>query len=115
MAILGTPSGKWIKTLIMVDEDIDPDNWTEVEWALGTRFQPSDDVLILHGITGIILDPSISMEEKRTNAVRTSKMIIDATKPLHRPYTEECNPKPDVLGEVIANWEKYGIPSKTRT
>ena len=113
MAILGTPSGKWIKTLIMVDEDIDPDNWTDVEWALGTRFQPIDDALILHGMTGIILDPSISMEEKGAYASRTSKIIIDATKPLHRPYAEECEPKPDVLKKVIADWDKYGIPSKT--
>ena len=110
-AILGTPSGKWIKTLIMIDDDLDPDNWTDVEWALGTRFQPIEDTLILQGMAGIVLDPSISQEEKRVNASRTSKLIIDATKPLHRPYAEECRPKPEVMKEVIANWAKYGIPS----
>src|SRR4030042_701809 len=109
-AILGTPSGKWIKTLIMIDDDLDPDNWTEVEWALGTRFQPVEDALILHGMTGIVLDPSISGEEKKVNASRTSKLIIDATKPLHRSYAEECLPKPEVMKEVLSNWEKYGIP-----
>jgi 3-polyprenyl-4-hydroxybenzoate decarboxylase len=41
---------------------------------------------------------------------RTSKIIIDATKPLHRPYAEEVRPKPDVMEKVIANWETYGIP-----
>lgn len=111
-AILGTPSGKWIKTLIMVDEDIDPDNWTDVEWALGTRFQPLEDVIILQGMAGFVLDPSISREDVKvgTGHARTSKIIIDATKPLHRPYAEECKPKPDVMEKVIANWNKYGIP-----
>ena len=109
-AILGTPSGKWIKTIILVDEDIDPDNWREVEFALGTRFQPVEDLLILPGMTGIVLDPSISVEDPKVGASRTSKVIIDATKPIHRPYAEECRPKPDVLERVLANWEKYGIP-----
>jgi UbiD family decarboxylase len=110
LAILAAPSGRWIKTLVMVDEDIDPDNWTDVEFALGTRFQPIEDTVIIPGITGNILDPSIPREEQRTNTGRTSKLIIDATKPLHRPYAEECNPKPDVYQEVIAKWQKYGIP-----
>lgn len=109
-AILGTPSGKWIKTLILVDEDIDPDNWTDVEWALGTRFQPAEDVIILQGMAGFVLDPSVNREETKVGHARTSKMIIDATKPVHRPYAEECRPKPDVMEKVIANWDKYGIP-----
>ncbi|HUJ89756.1 MAG TPA: UbiD family decarboxylase [Syntrophorhabdales bacterium] len=108
-AILGTPSGKWIKTLIMIDDDLDPDNWTEVEWALGTRFQPIEDTIIMQGMTGIVLDPSISSREQRANMSRTSKIIIDATKPLHRPYAEEVRPKPDVMEKVIANWDTYGI------
>jgi UbiD family decarboxylase len=109
-AILGTPSGKWIKTLIMIDEDLDPDNWTDVEWALGTRFQPVDDALIMHGMTGIVLDPSIESVDKRANASRTSKLVIDATKPVHRSYAEEVRPRPDVMEKVIVNWDTYGIP-----
>ena len=110
VAILGTPSGNWIKTLIMVDEDIDPDNWTDVEWALGTRFQPGEDTLILQGMAGRVLDPSISREDAKVGHARTSKMIIDATRPVHRPYAEECKPKPDIMEKVIANWDKFGIP-----
>jgi len=111
-AILGTPSGKWIKTLIMVDEDIDPDNWTDIEWALGTRFQPAEDALILQGMAGFVLDPSVNREDTKVGHARTSKLIIDATKPVHRPYAEECKPKPDVMEKVISNWGKYGIPLK---
>ncbi len=115
VAILGLPAAKGVKTLIMVDEDIDPNNWTEVEWALGTRFQPQEDVLILNGMTGVNMDPSIPIDEKGKNTSRTSKMIVDATRPLHRPFAEACQPKPDVLKEVLENWEKYGIPRTGRS
>lgn len=112
MAILSTPSGRFIKTLILVDDDIDPENWTQVEWALGTRFQPRQDVVILDDLPGIFLDPSLLPEEKELWPLggRTSKIILDATKPIHRPYAEECLPKRDVMRMVEANWEKYGIP-----
>jgi UbiD family decarboxylase len=110
--ILSTPSGRFIKTLILVDKDIDPDNWTQVEWALGTRFQPRQDLTIIDDIIGIYLDPSLLPEEKKTwpQGGRTSKVIIDATKPIHRDYPEECLPKKDIMALVEANWSKYGIP-----
>ena len=114
-SILGTPSGKWIKTLIMIDDDLDPDNWTDVEWALGTRFQPAEDLMVLPGMTGIVLDPSILEGEKRANASRTSKLVIDATKPIHRAYPEECRPKPEMMEKVLAEWDKYGIPLRKRS
>lgn len=77
--------------------------------ALGTRFQPHEDVMILQGMPGVILDPSLPREEKETLASRTSKIVIDATKPLHVQFAEECKPKRDVAEKVEANWKKYGI------
>jgi 3-polyprenyl-4-hydroxybenzoate decarboxylase len=100
------------KTLIIIDDDLNPDNWTDVEWALGTRFQPVEDLLILSGMTGIILDPSILEGEKMPNASRTSKLVIDATKPVHRVYSEECRPKAQIMKKVLTEWDKYGIPLK---
>ncbi len=108
-AILGTHSGRTIKTLILVDDDIDPYNWEEVEWALGTRFQPQSDIEVIGNITGVNLDPSLPEYERETKAYRTSKLIIDATKPVHVPFAAECLPKKDVMEMVEANWERYGI------
>ncbi|MCX8196030.1 MAG: UbiD family decarboxylase [Acidilobaceae archaeon] len=64
-----------LKMAIVVDEDIDVDSWDEVEWALATRFQPDEDLLIIRGARGSTLDPS-------AREGLTSKMGIDATKPL---------------------------------
>ncbi|MBI3091004.1 MAG: UbiD family decarboxylase [Candidatus Tectomicrobia bacterium] len=65
-----------LKTAILVDEDIDPFVFADVEWALGTRFQPSRDLYVRENVEGWGIDPSAG-EDKRT-----SKLGIDATAPL---------------------------------
>ncbi|OYT49140.1 MAG: hypothetical protein B6U85_00265 [Desulfurococcales archaeon ex4484_42] len=64
-----------LKNVIVVDSDIDPDNPTEVEWALATRFQASKDLVIIKGVKGSTLDPSAE------DGI-TDKLGIDATAPL---------------------------------
>ncbi len=109
MAALGTWASRSIKNLIIVDEDIDPSDWTQVEWALATRLQPHRDVEILTEMTGVMLDPSLPLQEKVTGSSRTSKMIIDATKYDAKDFEIACMPKPDVMERVEREWEKYGI------
>ncbi|HMM06160.1 MAG TPA: UbiD family decarboxylase [Clostridiales bacterium] len=67
-----------IKMVIVVDEDVDVFNEEEVLWALATRLQADYGVTILpqHLGMGVTLDPSTD------ELSRTSKMGIDATKPL---------------------------------
>ncbi len=64
-----------LKNVIVVDSDIDPDNPTEVEWALATRFQAGKDLVVIRGVKGSTLDPSAE------DGV-TDKLGIDATAPL---------------------------------
>ncbi len=110
MAILGTTGSRFIKNLIVVDDDIDVFNWSKVEWAMATRVQPHRDVEIIKDVTGSYLDPSIPKHEKLTQQARTSKMIIDATKKDVEDYEDACVPKADVMARVEEEWEKYGIP-----
>lgn len=65
-----------LKTAILVDEDVDPFDFADVEWALGTRFQPSADLFIMEHIEGWGIDPSAADDK------RTSKLGIDATAPV---------------------------------
>lgn len=64
-----------LKHVIVVDNDIDPDNPLEVEWAIATRFQAHKDLVIITHVRGSTLDPS-------AEDGLTSKMGIDATKPV---------------------------------
>ncbi|MFQ5851751.1 MAG: UbiD family decarboxylase, partial [Candidatus Binatia bacterium] len=111
MAALGTWGARYVKTLIVVDEDVDPFNWTEVEWALATRVQPHRDVEILKDLVGCVLDPSLPLRERQTGHSRTSKMIIDATAYNANEFEIPCRPKPDVMEKVNREWAEYGIPA----
>jgi 2,5-furandicarboxylate decarboxylase 1 len=64
-----------VKHVIVVDEDVDIHNPTEVEWAVATRFQADKDLVIVPESQGSKLDPSTR------NGVG-AKMGMDATKPL---------------------------------
>ena len=71
-AFAGHPS---LKHVVIVDEDIDPDNLVDVEWAIATRFQGSRDLVIIENARGSTLDPS-SIDGL------TTKIGIDATAPI---------------------------------
>jgi len=65
-----------MKQVTIVDEDIDVFDDREVEWAaVATRFQADRGLVVLHGVRGSSIDPS-------AHDGFTSKMGIDATKPL---------------------------------
>ena len=68
---------KSLKYVIVVDDDIDIYSPDSVEWAIATRVQADKDVVIKSNQKGSSLDPSAD-----PNTYATSKMGIDATKPL---------------------------------
>jgi 2,5-furandicarboxylate decarboxylase 1 len=70
----------FVKHVVVVDADIDIYNEEEVMWAVATRVQADQDVDIIKNVKGNTLDPS------QTDNIMTAKMIIDATKPVQRPY-----------------------------
>ena len=72
-------SHRSLKQVIVVDEDIDPNNAEAVEYAMATRFQADKDLIILTKVRGSSLDPSSDQKK-----LQTAKMGIDATKPLSK-------------------------------
>ncbi|MDP2645118.1 MAG: UbiD family decarboxylase [Desulfobacterales bacterium] len=109
LALLGTWGARFIKTIIVVDDDIDPFDWTQVEWALAIRVQPHRDVEIIKEVVGCALDPSLPLRERQTGSSRTSKMIIDATRYDDADFEIPCSPRADVMAKVIRDWARYGI------
>ena len=77
--ILGAFAGHYdIKQVIVVDEDVDIHDATEVEWAVATRSQADRDLVIIANAQGSKLDPS-------TRGGVGAKLGIDATIPLDAP------------------------------
>jgi len=67
-----------LKHIYVFDEDIDIHDDGQVEWALGTRFQADQDLVVLQGMRGMTMDPSLN--GRRTGA----KAGFDCTKPFGR-------------------------------
>ena len=68
---------KSLKHVVIVDEDVDVDNPTEVEWAIATRLQADKGIVIKTKQKGSSLDPSAD-----PHTYETTKCGVDATKPL---------------------------------
>jgi UbiD family decarboxylase len=69
-----------LKMAIVVDDDINPSNPTEVEYAISTRCQADKGLLIIQNVKGSSLDPSSDQQN-----LLTTKFGIDATASLLKP------------------------------
>ena len=58
-ALLAALSVMDLKHVVVVDDDIDVNDPTEVEWAIATRVQGDKDVMIISGARAKPLDPSL--------------------------------------------------------
>ena len=78
-AMIGTRRNK---ITIVVDDDIDIFDMEKVLWAIATRSQPGEDVIIFPRLVVTAMDPSVSMFRVG------SSLGIDATKPFGQPFPE---------------------------
>jgi UbiD family decarboxylase len=69
-----------LKHAVVVDPDINAFDESEVEWAIATRFQAAEDLVLVENVRGSTLDASADQETGLT-----SKMGLDATKPFSKP------------------------------
>jgi 2,5-furandicarboxylate decarboxylase 1 len=69
-----------LKHAVVVDPDIDAHDLSDVEWAIATRFQASEDLITINNVRGSTLDPSADQER-----ILTTKVGVDATRPLGKP------------------------------
>jgi 4-hydroxy-3-polyprenylbenzoate decarboxylase len=105
-AAISTEMGAYgLKTVIVVDEDIDPWDLPRVLWALSFRFQPNRSQVIKRG-RSTPLDPSLPLDAREI----TGRLIIDATIPYEwkkKPIPIELDP--DVVKRVEERWSELGF------
>jgi 3-polyprenyl-4-hydroxybenzoate decarboxylase len=83
------------KNVFVFDDDIDVFNPTDILWAFATRVQPHRQVSILQPLfRGNFLDPSLVDE------IKTSGMIVDATRPLDRPFSPVSKCPDDAMARI---------------
>jgi anhydromevalonate phosphate decarboxylase len=87
------------KHVFIVDKDIDIYNPTDVEWAMATRFQGDEDLVLMDRAPGSSLDPS-----SEPGTYNTCRVGFDLTCPLDargKKFIKATFPQ--------VNLEKYGI------
>jgi len=68
-----------LKMVTIVDDDIDPSDPVQVEYAMATRFQADKDLTIIEKVRGSSLDPSSDQKN-----LLTAKLGVDATRPMSK-------------------------------
>ncbi|MBW2030086.1 MAG: phenylphosphate carboxylase subunit beta [Deltaproteobacteria bacterium] len=105
-AAISTEMGAYgLKTVIVVDDDIDPWDIPRVMWALSFRFQPNRSQVIKRG-RSTPLDPSLPIGQRDI----TGRLLLDAT----IPYDWKEKPIPieldkDIVKKVEARWSELGL------
>ncbi len=102
---LGTQMlARYVKYLVIVDEDIDPSNVSQVLWAMGTRRDPAEAIEIVNEQVSAMLDPVISPEKRRRGDSTASVAVILACKPYH--WKDEFPTAITVSDELTAEIKK---------
>ncbi len=105
-AAISTEMGAYgLKTVIVVDDDIDPWDIPRVLYALSFRFQPNRCQIIKRG-RSTPLDPSLPIGQRDI----TGRLLLDATIPYdwkEKPIPIELDP--DVVKKVESRWAELGL------
>ena len=105
-ASISTEMGAYgLKTVIVVDEDIDPWDIPRVMYALSFRFQPNRSQVIKRG-RSTPLDPSLPINAREI----TGRLLLDATIPYDwkdKPIPIELDP--DMVEKVKSRWSELGF------
>ena len=92
----------YLKLVIVVDDDIDVFDESDVLWAVATRMQADRDLVVIAGSLGAMLDPSA--DERGL----TAKLGIDATRPFGQPFAEKLVMSPDRMAWARALVDRLG-------
>lgn len=92
-----------VKQCIVTDDDIDIDDPNEVEWAITFRCQADKDIVIMSGMKGKHVDPSVRPWDLKPGELpTTAKFGIDATIPEGIPAFRYERIVPAFAGDIDA-------------
>lgn len=93
-ALIALGAVDFVKHVFVVDADVNVFREEEVLWAVATRVQADQDVDVIKNVKGNTLDPS------QTDDIMGAKMIVDATKPVRRPFEARVEVPRDAVDAV---------------
>ena len=102
MAALGTEF--YTKYVIVVDEDVDVFDTSDVMWAVATRVRAEKDIVFVPGCKAAVLDPASDPE-----TFTVTKMGIDATRPVGKDFAERLVISEEQRARVRGILEAAGV------
>lgn len=110
------------KHVIVVDDDVDPSDYSAIDWAIAYRVRAgTDDLVVMPGLFGSPIDPSTPLEDRNLDRLGTgiwNRVLIDATKTWRYEPQEEwlgerfpptVQPHEDDERRVMERWSSYGF------
>jgi 4-hydroxy-3-polyprenylbenzoate decarboxylase len=110
------------KHVTVVEDDIDPASYEQVDWAFAHRVNAGQDgIVIFPGIFGSPIDPSTPLPDREVAQLGTglwNRVLIDATRNWKFPKRAEWDgerfpptvrPSPEDEARVRARWGEYGL------
>ena len=93
-----------LKLVIVVDADIDAEDWRQVEWSLAARFRGHEDLIVLPGVKADRCDP-LHEDELVTKIGMVATTRPGDGEPGSR--SEAARPPRDVLDRVRGELDRY--------
>ena len=94
--------------VIVVDEDIDPSNVSQVLWAMGTRVDPEASIDMIRGCLSSPSNPMVTPEAKRLGNYEMSRAVIIACRPYY--WKDQFPPaveiEPDLARQIREKWKE---------
>jgi UbiD family decarboxylase len=100
------------RILILVDEDIDPNDTREVFWAVNTRLDPAETVHIYRNMWVSPTNPRPTPAQKEVpleHGLTLSCMVLDATKPFawKHEFPPVVDVSPELRAKIVDKWGEY--------
>jgi 4-hydroxy-3-polyprenylbenzoate decarboxylase len=97
--------GRDTRMIIVVDDDIDITNINEVLWAVASRWDPRRQSEIVE-VPASDLNPTLTPEQRATNEMVSSCIIVDACRPYSRreEFPAVSSVSPEYRQKVLRDW-----------
>jgi UbiD family decarboxylase len=122
-ALWGTSAAQFrYKNVIVVEEDIDPSSYEQIDWAFAHRVNAGEEGLVVFpGIFGSPIDPSTPLEDRDVSRLGTglwNRVLIDATRSWkfdrraewgNERFPPTVRPAAEDEARVRARWNELGL------
>ena len=102
--------GEFLNHVIVVDEDVDPFDLSQVFWSIGTRVDASKQVYVIDGLS-VIWDEPMAKELVAPELTKgVGGLVVDSTKAVGECFDEVGYPDPRVVENI--RLQDYVTPEK---